>query len=434
MLKKIAMGKSSFKDLHQVFKMSSNEELERKRARLFPIGKADSETSTVSIFLSSLAAVKEYREELLSYLGIKKILNKNINLHVYTEIAGGNENDRPDGLLVITSGKNNPVIEWAGFIEAKVGNNILTEQQIERYVDFAREIGINDIITISNHLTTSPFNCPVKSKKVKFNLFHWSWTYLKVMATRLIRTDAIEDEDHVYILKELRRYFDTHSNISAFVNMGKEWKDCVNKIHPYSESQNIDKETLNVIISSYVQEEKDISLQLTDSTSHYIQQVTKDCRETEIAKMLQDKKVITTTYMIDENKNRTFKLDVCFKSRTLKCYTQFSINKGKAQAQTTALIRLLDKSGVMDDIKVTAFYIRNRSNGISLTLSDLNKQREQAEFYSILDKSLGDEVKYFEIETFGNLGRNFTSSKNFISSIEDSSKVFLNQVMEYLPN
>ena len=434
MLKKITMGKSPFKDLYQVFRMDTPDELESRRARLFPIGNSDSETSTVSIFLASLGAVKEYREELLTTIGIKKITNKNIALHTYTEVSGGNSENRPDGLLVITSGKHNPVIEWAGFVEAKVRDNVLDSEQIERYVDFAREIGINDIITVSNYLTTSPMHCPVKSKKNKFNLYHWSWTYLKVTANRLVRTNSVEDQDHVFILKELRKYFDGHKNISNFVNMGKEWKNAVTKIHTYSDNYSIDEETLSHIVESYKQEEKDISLQLTDRSMHYIQLVAKDDRKDRIADMLQKKKIVTSTFMIDGNKNYTFSIDLCFKSRTIKCYTRYVVEKGKAQAQTSALIRLLDSSGTTDDILINAYYIRNKSNKASKSLTELNKEKTQGEFYSILDKALGDEVKFFEIETMDTVSQNFASTKNFIIRLENIAEVFLNQVMEYLPD
>ena len=433
MLKKITMGKSPFKDLYQVFKMDNENELENRRARLFPIGNSDSETSTVSIFLASLGAVKEYREELLGRIGIKKIHNKNIELHTYTEVSGGNSENRPDGLLVITSGKHNRVIEWAGFVEAKVRDNMLETKQIERYVDFAREIGINDIITVSNYLTTTPIQSPIKSKKNKFNLYHWSWTYLKVTASRLIRTEVIEDADHIFMLKELRKYFDTHKNISNYVHMGQEWKNAVIKIHTYSDNQFIDKKTVSNIVESYKQEEKDISLQLTDKTKHYVELVTKTNREDELEEMLQNKKVITSKFMIDNNKNYIFSIDVCFKSRTIRCYTQYIINKGQARSQTSTLIKKLDSSGTTDDIKINAYYIRNKSNMACKSLTELNKEKEQQEFYSILDTSLGKEVKFFEIETIDTVSKSFTSTKNFIVKLENITEVFLNQVMEYLP-
>ncbi|MBA1421037.1 MAG: hypothetical protein FAF03_09360 [Epsilonproteobacteria bacterium] len=58
------------------------------------------------------------------------------------------------------------------------------------------------------------------------------------------------------------------------------------------------------------------------------------------------------------------------------------------------------------------------------SLSELNKEKEQGEFYSILDKSIGDEVKFFEIETIDTVSKHFTSTKNFIVKLENIAEVF----------
>ena len=58
--------KTSFDELHSVFGYKTNFDFEKKKARLFPTTmKTNDEAATTSIFLSSLSAVKEYREELL---------------------------------------------------------------------------------------------------------------------------------------------------------------------------------------------------------------------------------------------------------------------------------------------------------------------------------------------------------------------------------
>ena len=88
--------------------------------------------------LATLSAVKEFREELFLGLGINKITNKNIQLHVFTELFNLTKESRPDGLIIITSGKRFPLIEWAGFVEAKVKYEEIEKRQIERYIDFAR--------------------------------------------------------------------------------------------------------------------------------------------------------------------------------------------------------------------------------------------------------------------------------------------------------
>ncbi|MDT8376132.1 MAG: hypothetical protein RQ867_05250 [Mariprofundaceae bacterium] len=431
MIKKIDMGKTYLKDLHQVFKFSNQDALENKKARLFPSGNTDNEILTTSIFLASLSAVKEYREELFLSIGINKIKTRNVNLHVFTEINDSDSSNIPDGLIVISSGKSNPVIEWAGFIEAKVRDNSIEESQVERYVKFSRDIGINSIITISNQLVTTPMDSPVKTSKRSFELYHWSWTYLKVTASRLIRTNQVADEDHVFILKELRRYFDSHKNLNNYTNMGKEWKDSVNKIHLYEKAQKIDQKTLNSLVASYVQEEKDLALQLTDQSQFQIELMVKDDRKAKIEEMLQSQKLITSDYCIDKNKQHKFSVDVDFIRQNITCYTTVTIDRGKAQAQTSALIRMLEaESGRTENILVNAFYLRNKCNRKDVSVAQLIEEKNQGEYYSVLEKDFGDQVKFFEIKTTDKLGKDFQSNQKFIVKLESIASVFLTQVMQ----
>jgi len=432
MIKKIDFGKTSFNDLHQVFKYTTQEEFDTKRSRLFPNGNSDNEVATTSIFLSSLCAVKEYREELLSEIDVKKIKNQNVNLHAYTELENISAEERPDGLLVVTSGKLNPIIEWACFVEVKVGSNLLEESQVDRYATFAREIGINSIITISNELVTCPLDSPIKLRKRSFNLYHWSWAFLKVSALRLVRADILGDTDHIFILQELRKFIDGHKKLSNYVNMGKEWKDSVAKVHSNSVEQKVDPETLEHIVGSYIQEEKDISLQLTAKSGIHIELLTKTDRKEEVTKMLQSKKVITSQFMLDKDKHNNFFIDVDFIRQEVRCYTHIAISTGKAQAQTTKLIKMFESdSGYTDDIIVNAFYIRNRSNHSDTSLATLLEEKHQSEPYSVVDKSLGNEVKFFEVKTKDLLGRDFKSAKNFIIKLEDIANRFLTQVVVY---
>jgi uncharacterized protein Veg len=415
-----------------VFKYATQEEFEAKRSRLFPNGSSDNEVATTSIFLSSLCAVKEYREELLSEIGIKKIKNQNVNLYAYTELENITSEERPDGLLVVTSGKLNPIIEWACFVEVKVGNNPLEESQVDRYATFAREIGINNIITISNELVTSPFDSPIKLKKRSFNLYHWSWAFLKVSALRLVRANALGDSDHIFILQELIKFIDGHKKLNNYVNMGKDWKDAVTKIHSHSAEQKVDLEILGSVVDSYTQEEKDVSLQLTAKSGIHIELLSKGDRKEEVAKMLQSKKVITSQFMLEKDKHNTFFIDVDFIRQEVRCYTNIVISTGKSQAQTTKLIKMFeDDSGYTDDILVNAFYIRNRSNHSDTSLAALLEQKHQSESYSVVDKTLGDEVKFFEVKTKDLLGRDFKSTKNFIVKLEDIANRFLTQVVIY---
>ncbi len=53
---------------------------------------------------------------------------------------------RPNNLLIITMGSRT----WSASIESKIGNAELRRDQLEEYLDLAREVGIDAVITISN--------------------------------------------------------------------------------------------------------------------------------------------------------------------------------------------------------------------------------------------------------------------------------------------
>lgn len=428
----IDFGKTPFDDLYLILNdnFKSQEELNNRKARLFPQGNTDTEQATTSIFLSSLGAVKEYREELLCNIGVNKIKNKNVSLHVYTEINSSTKEDRPDGLIVLTSGKSNPIIEWAAFVEVKTNNNLIEQGQIDRYIEFAKTVGIESIITISNQLVTSPTDSVVQTRKNKFSLSHWSWTYLRVTARRLIRTNSVEDLDHIYILEELRRYLDAHKNVSNYVNMGKGWREITEKVNQLQVDQKIPEDILNPLVTSYTQEEKDISLQLTDNSPLHVTLSAKKDRKVTIINSLSKSKTISTDFVIHGTK-KTFTITTDFIRQNVTCSTQVVISSGKSQAQTTALIKSLESdAGGTDRIIVRALYARNKSANDGYSLQQLIDDRKRGDSYSILDKSIGDSVKAFEITTRDKLGRDFSNPRKFIASLEGIANRFLTQVME----
>jgi len=423
-LKKLTQ-KNFLKDLYQIFDFESEDELEKRKARLFPIGKSTDENQTTSIFLASLSAVKEFREELFNQIGIKKINNQNIRLHTYTEIPSISKEDRPDGLIVITSGIHNPVIEWICFVESKIGNQDILGTQIDKYIKFGKEIGIENTITISNQLVSTPTESPINiGNRIKFDLYHWSWIYLSVTAGRLLNSNAIEDEDHIYILQELRRYFSTHNGIKNYTGMEKNWKDITEEFVDKSNKNLIDE-----IIKSYKQEEKDICLQLTEDTGHYVNlKITSKSREELMKKSLEQNKSITSTFYINNNTNKTFFLDIDFVSRKIVCSTKYTINNVKAKAQTTRLLNIfLKEVSNEDDILIGAIYPRRSNNVIYKSLSSLIKEKEEIT-YSILNKDYGDTVKEFEIKIIDDLGRDFHRSQLIVKRMESLAQLFLEKV------
>ena len=81
--------------------------------------------------------------------------------------------------------------------------------------------------------------------------------------------------------------------------MGKNWKEAVTKIHAYGSKDKIDAPTVNSLVAAYKQEEKDISLELTDTSNYLVELVAKEDRASVIEKMLQEKKVVSTSYVME---------------------------------------------------------------------------------------------------------------------------------------
>ncbi|PHR54456.1 MAG: hypothetical protein COA44_13145 [Arcobacter sp.] len=425
---------ASLSELHEFLKLDV-ETLESKKAKLFPQPKMKSERVTTDVFLASLSAVKEYREHLLNEISARKITKRNVSIHVYTEISNEDGSARPDGLIVLASGRNNPTIEWACFVETKVGSAMIEQAQMEAYIEFAKELDIPAIISISNQITAEPTIIPYSTRKKKIELYHWSWAYLKVMSTKLLQDeDGIEDEDHKYILSELRRFFEGNDDVSNMKDMGREWKTSAQAVNESAEGK-IPKDALAVVCKAYAQEEMDIGLQLTDRTTSNVHLLLKrdEVREDSIYDQILGKnKTVVSTYYLEDDKNFKFTLEMDFNKKAVTYRCLVSIDSGKAQAQTTKLLKRLDPSGKSDEIQVVAVYKQNkRSKSVSLAQLFEEKDAKPSRQYSIVDKDKGDEVKYFDIFVRQEFLRDFTNPKNFILKLEQGAESFLNQVVIY---
>ena len=223
------------------------------------------------------------------------------------------------------------------------------------------------------------------------------------MALKLIRADKVKDEDHVFILSELRRYLDTHKCVFNFESMGKEWKDASHKVHLLETGQKIDANTLESIVTAYSQEEKDISLQLTDRTGILVELEAKKDRKKAISEMLLKNRVVTSCYYLNSDKKKKFYIDVDFMRLSAICYTEVTINKALAQGQTTQLINMLkSNAGHTDSIYVRGLYLRNKCIDDNISLQQLIDEKDRNEQYSIINKCRKNKKEYHYFVWFSN--------------------------------
>jgi hypothetical protein len=204
------------------------------RARLFPIlAETSKEGRTLSIFLATLATVRELRVNLLSAIGQR--IGPATTVRTYTEAvfkcAKGEPNlGRPDGLIVLdTYGRR-----WTALVEAKVGKSDISAEQLGRYLELAKKNKIDAVITISNQFSVVPQHHPLRINMTKYkgvDLFHFSWMHILTEADLLTVNRDVNDDDQAYILSEFLRFISHESaGVQGFSQMPAEWPDVVAKV------------------------------------------------------------------------------------------------------------------------------------------------------------------------------------------------------------
>ncbi|MFO7593393.1 MAG: hypothetical protein R6X15_05030 [Pseudomonadota bacterium] len=201
------------------------------KARLIPVvADTKKEERATSVLLSTFMVVRNFAEDVLAEVGTK--VGVKAKIQCYTEVVfdtKDNRKIRPDGLVVISLGLK----EWSALIESKVGNAEHTKDQVESYLDLAKDVGADAVITISNQFASKPTHHPVSVNKNKIRstgLFHFSWLLILSKASVLSQAKDIDDAEQAFILKELIRYLDhPASGVTPMSSMNSGWKNvCAN--------------------------------------------------------------------------------------------------------------------------------------------------------------------------------------------------------------
>ncbi|MGD9701578.1 MAG: stress response protein [Acidimicrobiia bacterium] len=195
-----------------------------QRARLIPTwginGPDEAERRATSALLAVLGAVREFSTALLRPLGAPIGA---VETFIEVEFSWNDLRRRPDGLVRVRRGQR----EWVCLVEVKTGAGVLEREQLECYLDIAREQGFDAVLTISNQIAGQPGVHPVdvdKRKLKRVGLYHLSWAEVLTAAVveRVHRTVA--DPDQAWILGELIRYLEAPSSGAlAFTDLGGDW-------------------------------------------------------------------------------------------------------------------------------------------------------------------------------------------------------------------
>ncbi len=193
-------------------------------ARLIPTsginGADEQERRATSALLAVMTAVREFGRELAHRLGAPAG-----QLEAYIEVPFdlGEKRYFPDGLLRVSRGAR----AWTALVEVKTGPNRLAADQVECYLDIAREQGFDAVVTVSNEIPAIAGQHPTKVDKRKLrkvSLHHLSWTQVLSEAVMQKEHRGVADADQAWILGELIRYLEhPRSGALEFEDMGANW-------------------------------------------------------------------------------------------------------------------------------------------------------------------------------------------------------------------
>jgi len=193
-------------------------------ARLIPTsginGSEEQERRATSALLAVLGAVREYGSALLKPLGAP---SGRIECFIEVPFVLGERKLFPDGLIRVSRGARS----WTALVEVKTGSNELAAEQLENYLDVAREQGFDAVITISNEIPAVAGQHPTKVDKRKLRkvtLHHLSWSQVLAEAVMQKEFRGVADPDQAWILGELIRYLEhERSGAMDMGDMGEAW-------------------------------------------------------------------------------------------------------------------------------------------------------------------------------------------------------------------
>lgn len=183
-------------------------------------GAEEQERRATSALLAVLSAVKEFGRALVQPLGAPAGA---MECYIEVPFMLGEKRVYPDGLIRVQRGSKS----WTALVEVKTGANRLQTEQLENYLDVARDEGFDAVVTISNEIPAIPGQHPTKvdRRKVrKVALHHLSWS--KVLTEAVLQKEfrGVADPDQAWILGELIRYLEHQkSGALEFEDMGESW-------------------------------------------------------------------------------------------------------------------------------------------------------------------------------------------------------------------
>lgn len=129
----------------------------------------------------------------------------------------------PDGVIRVARGSR----LWTALLEVKTGTGQLRRDQVEKYLDVARQWSYDAVVTLSNEIAPGAGEHPIdvdKRKLRKVGMFHLSWAEVLQEARMVLTHRGVETPLQALILSEFIRYLEhPRSGASGFEDMGAAW-------------------------------------------------------------------------------------------------------------------------------------------------------------------------------------------------------------------
>ena len=194
------------------------------QARLIPTsginGAEEQERRATSALLAVMSSVREFGRGITQPFGA---IAGTVETYIEVPFVLGEKRLYPDGLIRVSRGSRT----WTALVEVKTGNNSLVAEQIENYLDIAKEQGYDAVLTISNEIPAIAGQHPTKIDKRKVRkvaLHHLSWSQVLCEAVMQKEHRGVADPDQAWILGELIRYLEhPRSGALEFDDMGENW-------------------------------------------------------------------------------------------------------------------------------------------------------------------------------------------------------------------
>lgn len=400
-------------------------------ARLIPTsginGAEEQERRATSALLAVMVAVREFGRALTKPLGAPA---GTVEAFIEVPFMHGERRLYPDGLVRVRRGQKS----WTALIEVKTGRNELAREQIENYLDIARQQGFDAVVTISNEIPPMAGQHPTKVDKRrlrKVELHHLSWT--KVLAEAVMQKEfrGVADPDQAWILGELVRYLEhPRSGALEFDDMGESWvavRDAVRAGTLRANDRGVES-----VVARFDALLRFASLELGRTLGAEVapvvsrkEQADPGSRTQSLVVSLVGDGVLSGAIRIpDTVGNLTVTADL--RARTITCHVDVDApREGRPATRVRWLVRQLKSAP--DGVRVEAFAAHARGSGAAELLGDVRDDPGRL----VVDPK--KDLRSFRVAMTAPMGaKRGRGQGGFIDSVLDLVDAFYAEVMQYL--